>query len=137
MQKNATADKKRLIWDGFEVPGLVSVGDVNLERGQIEAPEFKVTRKISNGVTVIPAVDVTYRLDRDTETRKFIDDWWDKDEVKDGVLISTDASGSEIKRELLPKCEIVKKMVPAYDGQNPTYSQYQITILPWDVINIP
>jgi len=136
MQKQAQADKRRAIIDGVEYPGLVSCSDVNLEKGQIEVPEFKVLRKISNGVSTIPALDLVYRLDRDTETKKMIENWWNNDELHDVIVIYTDGHGNEFKRELWTQCELVKKSAPAYDASQPTFMQYQITILPWSIIDI-
>jgi len=136
MQKNAQADKRKLQFDGDEIPGLVNVSDVVLEKGQIEVPEFKVKRKISDGVTTIPALDLVYRLDRDTKTQKFFDAWWDNDEIKDVTVIYTDGHGLEFRRELWTSCELVKKSAPAYDALTPTYMQYQLTILPWDIIPV-
>lgn len=136
MQKAAQAAKYKINWDGVEVPGLVMVGEKTLERGQLEIPGFKVKRKISDGVDVIPALELTYRLDRDTMTRQFIDDWWSNDEIKEGTLICTDGHGIEYKRQLLTQCELVKKTEPAYDALTPTYMQYNIIVLPWDIIDV-
>ena len=136
MQKNAQADKRRMLFDNFEWPGLVNVGEVNLERGTIEVAEFGVKRKISDGVTDIPALELTYRCDRDTETRKNIEEWFEDKGTKEGTLIYTDGHGQEYRRQLLPKCEIVKKSVPAYDGLTPDYMKYVITVLPWDYIDV-
>jgi len=136
MQKNSIADKRRLIIDGFELPGLIAVGDITLEKGQLDAPEFKVLRKISNGIKTIPAIECTYKLDRDTESKKFIEDWFNKSEIKDVVCIYTDASGTEYRREIWSKTEIVRKNAPAYDAASPGLMRYEITLLPWDIIEV-
>lgn len=136
MQKNAQADKRRIYWEGEEWPGLVNVGELNFEQGVIEVPEFATKRKISDGVTDIPPLELTYRLDRDTSTRKKIDDWFENKDLKNGTIVYTDGHGQVIHRQLLQQCEITKKMTPAYDGLSPTYKQYQITVLPWDYIDV-
>lgn len=136
MQKAAQGEKKRLIWDGVEWPGLVRVGEINMEMGQIDIPGFKIKRKISDGVVTIPAVEATYRIDRDTDTKERIDNWWKNKEIKEGTLIKTDGHGVEHSRQLLTQCEIVKRMEPEYDAEAPKYMQYQIIVLPWDIIDV-
>jgi hypothetical protein len=136
MQKNAQASKRRVLFDGVEIPGLTAMGEIALEKGQIEVPEYKITRKISDNVKKIPALAMTFRRDRDTQTSKFFDDWWNNDEVKDVTVIETDGHGITYKESLWPKCELVKKTTPPYEAQSPTYSQYQVEIISWDIIDL-
>ena|SRR4030042_1906940 len=136
MQKNAQASKRRIYYDADEVPGLASVSDVVLEMGEIEIPGFKTKRRIPDGVKSIPAVDLVYRTDRDTQTAAFFDKWWEEQGVKDVTVEYTDGHGVVFKRELWQGCELAKKAMPAYDALAPTYMQYQVKIIPWDIIDL-
>jgi hypothetical protein len=136
VQRNDLAEKKRVLIDGEEIPGLVSFAEIPLEKGQLEVPEFKKIRRIQNGITTIPAIQITYKISKDTNTLQFMKDWYFNDEEHDVTVIRTDASGTEFARTLLPSCECVRYYEPPYDAGNPTYAQVQITISPWDVIPI-
>jgi len=136
MQRNDLAEKKRITFDGEEIPGLVNFQELSLEKGQLEVPEFSKIRRIQNGITTIPPVDLTYKIAKETNTLKFFRDWYGRDEEKDVVIIRTDASGVEFARTLLPSCECVRYLEPAFDASNPTFAQVQVTLVPWDVTPI-
>ncbi len=136
MQRNDLAEKKKIMIDGEEVPGLVNFGEILMEKGQLEVPEFSFIRRIQNGITTIPAVEAIYKIQRDTETLQFFRDWYFNDESKDITVIRTDASGNEFARTLLPDCECVRYLEPAFDGSAPVYAQVSVTLLPWSVIPI-
>ena len=136
MQRNDMAEKKKILIDGVELPGLVNFQEITLEKGQIDVPEFKKIRKIQSGITTIPAVELTYKTARDTNTLQFLKNWYFDDEVHDVVVVRTDASGAEFARTLLPSCECVRYQEPAFDAASPTYAQCPVTVLPWDVIPI-
>lgn len=136
MQQNAMGEKKKLEYDGEEIPGLVNVNELSREKAGIDVPSFDKIRTISNGVSKIPILELTYRVDRNTKTLKFFQDWYDNNEVKDGTLIKYDAHGAEFKRVLLPACECLKVAEVAYDASSPEYSKIMITLAPWDFIPI-
>lgn len=136
MQKNDLAEKKKIMIDGVEIPGLLNVQEIPLEKGQLEVPEFSKIRRIQNGMSTIPAVELTYKIQRDTETLNFMKDWYLKDESKDVTIIRTDGGGVEFARTLLPQSECVRYYEPPYDAAAPTFAQVQITLCPWDVIPI-
>jgi hypothetical protein len=134
MQKGAMAEKKKVFIDGEEIPGLVSVQELVLEKGTIEVPEFHKIRQIQNGISRIPAVELTYKVERNSKTLKFWKDWYKKDEVHDVTIVSCDAHGVEFDRDLLPGCECNKFGRPNFDGASPTYAQLNVRIIPWDVV---
>lgn len=134
MQSNDMAEKKRVIIDGEELPGLVFAGELSLEKGSIEVPEFKKIRVIQNGVSKTPPQELRYKIARGTNTLKFIKDWYFNDEVKDVTIIRTDAHGVEFGRTLLPQCECFQYTEPETDAASPNYAQSTIVLLPWDVI---
>jgi transcriptional regulator with XRE-family HTH domain len=136
MQRNDLAEKKRVTFDGEEIPGLVNIQEITLEKGQLEVPEFSRIRRIQNGITTIPAIEMTYKIARDTNTLDFFKTWYFENEEKDVTVIRTDAAGTEFARTLLPSCECVRYQEPAFDAANPTYAQVSITVAPWDVLPI-
>ncbi len=136
MQTNDMAEKKVILYDGIEIPGLVNWGEIALERQQLEVPEFSRIRRISNGITTIPAIEITYKHARDSETLEFFRAYYLEHQVKEITVIRVDAAGIEFARTLLPFCEMVRYTEPAFDAANPTYAQIAGIILPWDVIPI-
>ena len=134
MQKNDMAEKKRVLIDGDEIPGLVNFGETVVEKGVIEVPEFKRKRKIQNGVLTIPVINVTYKIARGTSTLQFFRDWFYKDEDHELTIIRTDGTGVEFARTLMPLVENVKYFEPPFDAANPTYAQIQSTLVPWDIL---
>jgi len=136
MQQNSMGEKHSLTFDGEEVPGLINVSEIAREKDSIEAPFPDKKREITNGVSKIPAIELTYRNDRGTNTKKFFQNWYDNNEVKDGVLVKKDAHGVEFERILLPKCECAKDGGPAYDAAAPGLATITTKILPWDYIPV-
>lgn len=134
MQKNDMAEKKRVLIDGEERPGLVSIEPITAEKGVIEVPEFNRIRVIQNGIIKVPQFAGIYKVSRGSDTLKFLRDWFFNDEEHDVVIIRTDATGAEFARTLLPGCESIKYEEPAFDGANVTYAQVPFTLLPWDII---
>ena len=135
-QRNDLAEKKKVMIDGVEVAGLVRIQEIVLEKGQLEVPEFSRIRRIQNGIITIPAVEFTYKIQRDNGTLDFMKAWYFANESKDVTIIRTDGSGAEFARTLLPQCECVRYLEPEYDATAPLYAQVQITVCPWDVIPI-
>ncbi len=134
MQKGSMAEKKKVYFDREEIRGLVSVSEIVLEKGMIEVPEFHRIRQLQNGVTKVPAIDLVYRIDRNSPTYKFWKDFYFNDEDHDGVISRTDAHGVEFGQTLLPGCECVKYTEPPYEAANPTFAQISVRIIPWDII---
>ncbi len=135
-QRNDLAEKKKVMIDGVEIPGLLNVQEIPLEKGQLEVPEFSKIRRIQNGMSTIPPVELTYKIQRDTETLDFMKGWYLNDESKDVTIIRTDGSGIEFARTLLPQSECVRYYEPPYDAAAPTFAQVQITLCPWDILPI-
>jgi hypothetical protein len=134
MQSHDMAEKVRMMVDGEEIQGLVSFGELKLEKGQIEVPEFKVIRLIQSGITKIPAIDVTFKISRNSNTYKKIKDWFFKDEIHDITKVRCDASGTEFGRTLFPSAECVQYHEPPFQGEAPVYAQIQTRFLAWDII---
>lgn len=136
MQKNAMAEKKKCLWDGVEKAGLVSFGEMAMEKSTIEVPSFHRIRTIQSGIIKLPIIEVVYRIDRDSPTQKYFEDFYWNDESHDLTLIRTDASGTEFARRLLPGCECVYLSEPAYDAASPTFAKITMRFVPWDIILI-
>lgn len=128
------AEKKRVLFDGEEIEGLVSVGEIPLEKGTIEVPEGDRIRKIQNGISTMPEVQMVYKVRRDSSAQSFFRDYYQQNQTKDVVVIRTDAGGTEFARTLLQSTECSRYAEPEYDAANPTYAQVRFTLLPWEVV---
>jgi len=130
------AEKVRAYIDGNELAGLVNFAEISLEINQIEVPEFEITRLIDSGVKKIPAVELTYKVSRESKTLKFLQDWFFNKETHDITKVRVDAGGVEFARSLLPSSRCVGYTEPAYDAASPTYAQCKIKIAPWDIFPV-
>lgn len=136
MQPNDMAEKKRVYIDGEEVPGFVYSGELRLEKGTIEVPEFKKIRSIQNGISKIPEYELRYKISRGTNTLKFFQDWYNLDEIKDVTIVRVDAHGSEFARTLMSQCECRVINIPETDSANPSYAMITAIILPYEITDL-
>ena len=136
MQPNDMAEKKRVYIDGEEIPGLVYAGELRLEKGTIEVPEFRKIRTIQNGISKIPPYELRYKISRGTNTLQFFQDWYNNDEIKDVTVVRTDAHGSEFARTLMSECECHVKADPETDSANPSYAMITVIILPFEITDL-
>ena len=127
------AEKKKVYFDGEEVPGLVYAGEIRLEKGTLEVPEFKKIRTIQNGISKIPPYELRYKVARGTNTLQFFRDWYHNDEIKDVTIVKTDAHGVEFARNLLSDCECHVIAEPETDSANPGYAMVTAIILPFEI----
>lgn len=132
-QRNDQSEKKRVLFDGEEIEGLVSVSEVPLEKGTIDVPEGDRIRRIQNGVSTMPEVELTYKIRKDGASLEFFRNYYMENQVKDIIIIRTDATGNEFARTLLQDCECSRYVEPAFDAASPTYAQVSVRILPWEV----
>jgi len=137
MQKNAMAEKRKILVDNTELPGLVKVAGLPLEEGTIEVPGFNIKRSIQNGVIVVAPFDATYKLERSTKTRDFLNNWKMNREQHDVTIIQCDASGQEFGRYLAPQCGLSKLDPGEADLGNPNYAHLDITFVPYDLQPVP
>lgn len=130
------AEKVRIYIDGEELPGLVNFGELTMEISQIEVPEFEITRIIDSGVRKIPAIELTFKLARESKTLKYLQDWFFNKETHDLTKVRVDAGGVEFGRTLFPSCRCVTYNEPPYDAAAPTYAQCKIKLVPWDIFPV-
>lgn len=135
-QRNDLAEKIKVLWDGEEVPGLVSISNTPLEDGVIEVPEFSAKRKIRDGIQTVPEITLVYKVQRDSRALTFCQDFYLKKETKDMVKIRCDASGQEFARTMFPSCECTYYEEPEFDAASPTYAKTTIRIVPYSVLPI-
>jgi hypothetical protein len=133
LQNHGMALKRKALWNGEEIPGLVKVAEIPLEKGTLDVPEFKKIRVIQNGISKNPPIEMIYKIERSTNTKQFFKDFYFNDEVHDLTLINTDAHGAEIDRILCSDCECVKYSEPETDLASPPYAQITIIIIPWEI----
>ena len=128
MQKNDRAQKRRLLFDGDELPGLVETSDLTDEEEGVDVPSFNRTRTVGSGVSKLEPLDVIYKDQKGTKTRKFLTDWKFKKQVKDVVVINTDSTGFEINRWLWPDCECLKYNERGYTAAGVEFAGINVVI---------
>lgn len=116
MQRNDLALKRKILYDGEEIPGLVETSDLMDEEVGVEVPGFNRTVEIGSGVKKFQPLDLVYKQQKDTATKKFFADYYFNREVKDVVIVNTDATGAEVDRWLLPDCECRRFSERAYNA---------------------
>ena len=131
-QRNDIAAKVRLLIDGTEIPDLVWVGDLDVEQQMIEVPEFNTIRNIGNGVTKIPVIPAKYKITKGGSALAFFRNWYYNKETHDVTVVHTDASGTEISRDLAPGAWCAKFKQPEYDAASPKYAQFETLMVPFD-----
>lgn len=133
MQSTSMALKLKVQFDGKEYPGLTKFGEVSLEKGTIEVPTFSRINKIDNGIITMPEVTATFETQRNTATRKFLQNYYLNGEEHDLTIILTDADGVEFERQswISTRCRVLKS--PEIDLASPTYAQIQVAFLPFDI----
>jgi hypothetical protein len=136
MQNNEMVEKKKALWDGNEVSGLVSVAEITREKRTVEVPSFRRIRDVQSGIVKMPQLTLVYKLERNTNTMEFFETFFDENEVKDLELIRTDAHGVAFGRKMYIGCEVISISEPAYDAASPDYAKTTIVIAPEDIINI-
>jgi hypothetical protein len=136
MPKSDMVEKKKLLIDGEELPGLMSVGEYSDEAASVDIATFGKIVKVSSNVRAIPDIEAVYSVRRDSRTLQFLQDWKNKFETHDVVCIRTDAAGNEFARELWPNTELRKCSGPAYDAASPAPAQAMVTFVPEDIIPI-
>jgi len=136
MQSNEMIEKKRIKWDGVEIPGLVSVAEILREKRVVEVPSFRRIRDIQSGIEKLPQITVVYKLERNTNTLEFFESFFDNNEVKDCEIIRTDAHGIEFNRKSYTGCEILSITEPTYDAASPVFAQITIVLAIYNIVSI-
>ena len=129
MQRNDLALKRKLLYDGEELQGLVSTSALSDEKETTEAPGFKRKRDISTGVKKVEPITCLYKISSGTTTKKFLSDYYQLDQVKDLTIISLDGTGEELDRDLWPDTECVKFNKREYDAGGVTHYGIEIILV--------
>ena len=135
-QRNDLAEKAKLLWDGEEIPGLVSISPTTREKGVIEVPEFRRIRKIQNGITTFSEQTLVYKIQKDSKAHLFWKSFFANDESHDAVHIRCDASGTEFARVLWQSCECTFLEDPEVDLGGPTYAKVTVRVVPFEIIDL-
>lgn len=136
MAKNDQAEKKQLLADGNELPGLVNLGEYIIEDGTIRVPGLKTDVPVRNGVQVVPEIEAVFKITRGSETLQILKDWYYKNETHEITIIRTDGAGIEFAREIWQNVECGKIGTPGFDASSPTYAQISVKFLPEKIIPI-
>lgn len=136
MAKSDQVEKKVIEVDGETLEGLINIDQYELAEETVNVPGPNRTVPVKNGVTLIPPVLATFKITRDSRTLSVLQDWKNNNEQRNCVVVVTDGSGSEIRRELWPNTECSRLAGPAYDASAPVVSSLAVTFLPEDIIDI-
>lgn len=136
MPRQDINEKTRFKFDGEEKPGLTARDAVNVESDVTEIPSFDKTVPTSNGVKKMPQVLITLKNNKDTDTLKFMRDWFFLNQEKNVVMERTDGTGEIFESIDLGWCQLSSNNIPAYDAAAPVYAQIQALMLAesYDVI---
>ena len=136
MQTNEMIEKKKALWDGEEIPGLVSVGEIVREKRTVEVPSFRRIRDVQSDVIKIPQVTLTYKIERGKNTLQFFEEFFDDNQVKDLEIVRTDAHGVEFNRKMYMDCEVISITEPPSDMANPDYAKTTVVVAPKDIVSV-
>ncbi len=134
MQKNEMVEKRIVLWDGEEIPGLVGMGGISREKTGVEVPSFGKVITVPDGIRRIPVISFTYKINRDTNTLQFFEEFFTNNEVKSATIIRTDAHGVEFARILTPFSEARMIEMPEIDLLSPPFAQIAFEVTPWDIV---
>lgn len=134
--KNDQVEKRKILVDGEEFEGLVNIGAYNREDDTVPVPGVDRVVPVRNGVEKVPEIPVTFKITRGSRTLKALQDWYQKRETHDVVMIRTDGAGNEFSRELWPKVELKNLEAPDYDAASPVFAQAMTTMLPERIIPV-
>ena len=134
--KSDQVEKIVILVDGDNLPGLISKDEGVVSYGTVQIPGLDRIVPVSNGVKSIPEIPAVFKVQRDSKTSKFLQEWFEKQETHDVTVIRTDGSGKEFERQLWPNTELSQFNGPAYDASSPVTASVSVKFLPEDIINI-
>lgn len=133
MPKGDMIEKRKLLVDGEELPGLVNISEYSDEEATVKVPGLDKNVPVGNGVRDIPEIEAIYKVTRDSTTLQFLRDWKNNKEFHNVTLIKTDRTGAEFERQLWTNVELTKVSNPAFDASSPTYAQVTVKFCPEDI----
>jgi hypothetical protein len=135
-QANDMVRKLKIQIAGNEQVDLIKFGELNFEDIPVEVPSYKKIVTILAGINKVNPIPCTFKIQRNTTTLKDLNSWRTNREIKDVTVIETDGTGTEYHRWILIQCEAGNMKLPEYDAASPTYAQAEITLYPFDIIEI-
>jgi hypothetical protein len=136
MQESRMLRKIKMVVEGTELKELVKFGEVNQEDITGEVPLFDRIVTIVAGVEKIAPIPLTFRIERDNPTTKFLKTWRNDREVKDVTVVEVDGHGIEYNRLLISQCELANLKLPEYGAEAPVFAQIEVTLLPTEILPI-
>lgn len=133
MARSIIVDKRRLEFDGQEIPGFKSIESVVLDQDTVEISEFDKIRNEPTGVEKVPVVNLVYNHRKDSITFDFFWTWFKDKSTKDVTEIQTDGAGAEIVRFNWSNVKCSKVERPAADSAGVEGATIPITLVPEDI----
>lgn len=135
--KGDMVEKYEMIADGVTIEELVQLDAREIAYGVVNVPGRNRTTPVSDGVKNIPEVTGILKIVRGSPTKKIMEDWFQKKQQKNVVVIRRDGTGQEIDRQLWPNTELSRLGNEAFTAETPGYARQNVTFLPEDVIFLP
>ena len=108
MQKRGRSEKRRLLFDGVEFPGLVRCGGLSPEEGELEVAELQRLYTVGDGTIKWPPLEGAF-LDTDANgIEAFFRAWKLQHQTKEVTYIRVDGHGDDVQRVILPDTECLK-----------------------------
>jgi hypothetical protein len=130
MPKQDIVEKFKFKVDGEEVVGLIARDAINVESDVVEIPGFDKVVPVSNGVKKMPQILLTLKNSKDTQTLKFMRDWYFNNEEKQCIGERVDGTGEVFEEIDFGSCQLGSNNIPAYDAAAPVAAQIQALLLP-------
>lgn len=127
-------EKKKVKWDGVEIPGLVSVSEITREKRTVEVPFFDKIVDVQSNITKMPQITFVYKIERGRNTLEYFETFFAKNEVHDCEIIRTDAHGVEFNRKVYQDTEVMSDVEPSYDAASPDYAKVTFTVTVNDIV---
>jgi len=136
MAKSYDVDKRKLFFDGTDLPGLTAVDGISSQAGQVEVATIENKVLISDGVYSIPPVTATYLIGKNSGTVDYFEAWKQSKETRTVTQQYLDGAGNIMRQELWTDVELSGIESPAFDASAVDKAQITVTLLPNDIVPI-
>lgn len=128
-------EKRVLEVDGDPLAGLVNVGEYEDAYMTVRVPGPDRDVPVKSHVRTIPEIDAVFKVQRNSETMRFLENWYKTPrQTYDVTEIYYDGGGDEFARKLWQNVECTKFNGPGYDASAPTFAQVQVRFAPENII---
>lgn len=128
MQKRGRSEKRRLKFDGVELPGLNRCTGLAPEEGQLTPAELKRKYTIGDGTINWPPIEGAFLDQAGNGIEEFFREWKLQFLTKEIEYMRVDGHGDVFLRAILPDAECLKYKQTDYDANGVTVAMIEFTI---------